>query len=157
MLAKSVAQEDATSWPSIAWGVWGGRYLVPRQRQFRADLVVVNRCLDQLIGLARQCSEPEDLEALQQRDYSKARRPPPPRPRHPTGHAPLPAPLPAPPQLWLGAQHARSGRGNDTRHTRCKLFAHRVQEFKKRTACFGQDRCLTGGVLHLHVYVEAAG
>ncbi len=53
----------------------GGRYVVPRQRQFRADLVVVNDCLDQLIGLARQCSEPEDLEALQERDYSKARIP----------------------------------------------------------------------------------
>ena len=66
--------------PSSAWGARGGRYVVPRQRQFRADLVVVNRCLDELIGLARQCSEPEELEALQQRDYSKARRRPPPPP-----------------------------------------------------------------------------
>lgn len=52
-----------------------GRYVVPRQRQFRADLAVVNDCLDELIGLARQCSEPEDLEALQARDYSKVASP----------------------------------------------------------------------------------
>lgn len=65
------------------------RYVVPRQRQFRADLVVVNDCLDELIGLARQCSEPEDLEALQQRDYSKARIPPPPLAR------------PAAPRPWM--------------------------------------------------------
>jgi len=57
------------------WDLPLARYVVPRQRQFRADLVVVNDCLDELIGLARQCSEPEDLEALQQRDYSKVRDP----------------------------------------------------------------------------------
>lgn len=57
------------------WDLPLARYLVPRQRQFRADLAVVNDCLDELIGLARQCSEPEDLEALQARDYSKVKDP----------------------------------------------------------------------------------
>ena len=49
----------------------GCRYIVPRQRQFRADLVVVNDCLDELIALAKRTQEPEDIEALQSRDYSK--------------------------------------------------------------------------------------
>ena len=44
---------------------------MPRQRQFRADLKVVDGCLDELIALARRTSQPEDLEALQARDYSK--------------------------------------------------------------------------------------
>lgn len=57
------------------WDLPLARYLVPRQRQFRADLAVVNDCLDELIGLARQCSEPEDLEALQARDYNKVKDP----------------------------------------------------------------------------------
>lgn len=45
---------------------------MPRQRQFRADLVVVNDCLDELIALAKRTQQPEDIEALQTRDYSKA-------------------------------------------------------------------------------------
>lgn len=47
------------------------RYVVPRQRQFRADLAVVNECLDELILLAKRTQQPEDIEALQQRDYTK--------------------------------------------------------------------------------------
>ncbi len=45
---------------------------MPRQRKFRADLVVVNDCLDELIALAKRTQQPEDIEALQTRDYSKA-------------------------------------------------------------------------------------
>jgi cytochrome P450 family 97 subfamily B polypeptide 3 len=45
--------------------------VVPRQRQFRADLAVVNECLDELILLAKRTQQPEDIEALQQRDYTK--------------------------------------------------------------------------------------
>lgn len=47
------------------------RYVVPRQRQFRADLAVVNDCLDELIVLAKRTQQPEDIEALQSRDYTK--------------------------------------------------------------------------------------
>ncbi|GBG92357.1 hypothetical protein CBR_g55238 [Chara braunii] len=45
--------------------------LVPRQRKFQADLKVINDCLDDLIERARANRQEEDLEALQQRDYSK--------------------------------------------------------------------------------------
>lgn len=48
---------------------------MPRQRQFRADLAVVNDCLDELIALAKRTQQPEDIEALQSRDYTRVRVP----------------------------------------------------------------------------------
>ncbi|CAI7900224.1 unnamed protein product, partial [Closterium sp. NIES-53] len=47
--------------------------VVPRQRKFQQDLKVVNDCLDDLITRARSTRQEDDLEALQQRDYSKVR------------------------------------------------------------------------------------
>ena len=47
--------------------------LVPRQRKFYADLAVINECLDGLIARAKDTRQAEDIEALQARDYSKAR------------------------------------------------------------------------------------
>lgn len=44
---------------------------VPRQRAFRADLAVINECLDGLIALAKRTRQADDAEALQARDYSK--------------------------------------------------------------------------------------
>ncbi|CAM6091834.1 unnamed protein product [Calypogeia fissa] len=49
------------------------RWLVPRQRQFHADLKVINDCLDNLIKNARDTRQEEDVEALQERDYSKVK------------------------------------------------------------------------------------
>ncbi|XP_002968239.2 cytochrome P450 97B2, chloroplastic [Selaginella moellendorffii] len=49
------------------------RWLVPRQRKFHADLSVINECLDDLIGRAQETRQEDDIEALQQRDYSKVR------------------------------------------------------------------------------------
>ncbi|CAI5530571.1 unnamed protein product, partial [Closterium sp. Naga37s-1] len=47
--------------------------VVPRQMKFQQDLKVVNDCLDDLITRARSTRQEDDLEALQQRDYSKVR------------------------------------------------------------------------------------
>eukprot|EP00897_Mesotaenium_endlicherianum_P000184 jgi/Mesen1/10166/ME000076S09674 len=44
-----------------------------RQVKFRADLKVINDCLDELIANARNTRQEEDMEALQQRDYSKVK------------------------------------------------------------------------------------
>eukprot|EP00850_Spirogloea_muscicola_P009567 SM000054S18053 [mRNA] locus=s54:172270:176077:+ [translate_table: standard] len=49
------------------------RYLVPRQIKFQADLKVINDCLDGLITRAKDTRQEEDLEALQQRDYSNVK------------------------------------------------------------------------------------
>ena len=51
------------------------RVLVPRQRRFFADLAVINDCLDELIALAKDTRQANDIEALQARDYSKVRLP----------------------------------------------------------------------------------
>jgi hypothetical protein len=44
--------------------------LVP-QVKFNADLKVINECLDDLITRAKETRQEEDMEALQERDYSK--------------------------------------------------------------------------------------
>jgi hypothetical protein len=46
------------------------RYIVPRQVQFNADLVVINQCMNELIQRAKDTRQEEDFEALQNRDYA---------------------------------------------------------------------------------------
>lgn len=53
------------------WNLPFAKNLVPRQRQFYADLKVINDCLDDLIAQAKNTRQTEDAEALQARDYSK--------------------------------------------------------------------------------------
>ncbi len=55
------------------WNLPFAAALVPRQRRFRADLAVINACLDGLIATAKSTRQATDAEALQARDYSKAR------------------------------------------------------------------------------------
>ncbi|CAL5218758.1 g475 [Coccomyxa viridis] len=57
------------------WNIPITRYIVPRQRKFRADLEVINDCLDGLIARAKQTRQADDVEALQARDYSKVTDP----------------------------------------------------------------------------------
>lgn len=57
------------------WNLPLADVLVPRQRQFRADLKVINDCLDGLIERAKQERVEEDFEALQNRDYDKLKDP----------------------------------------------------------------------------------
>lgn len=49
------------------------RFLVPRQRKFYEDLAVINGCLDELIALAKDTRQADDIEALQARDYANVR------------------------------------------------------------------------------------
>lgn len=53
------------------WNIPITRWIVPRQRQFHADLAVINQCLDDLIAGAKRTRQADDVEALQARDYSK--------------------------------------------------------------------------------------
>ncbi|PNW88395.1 hypothetical protein CHLRE_01g027550v5 [Chlamydomonas reinhardtii] len=57
------------------WNLPLADVLVPRQAKFRADLKVINECLDNLIKQARDTRVAEDAEALQNRDYSKVSDP----------------------------------------------------------------------------------
>ena len=73
------------------WNLPFARNLVPRQRQFYADLAVINDCLDGLIAQAKDTRQTDDAEALQARDYSKVPLtcPPPPTPPLSLVNAPL--------------------------------------------------------------------
>lgn len=53
------------------WNLPFAKNLVPRQRQFYSDLLVINDCLDELIAQAKSTRQTDDAEALQARDYSK--------------------------------------------------------------------------------------
>ncbi|CAI5973640.1 unnamed protein product [Closterium sp. NIES-65] len=53
------------------WNIPFISLVVPRQMKFQQDLKVINDCLDDLITRARATRQEDDLEALQQRDYSK--------------------------------------------------------------------------------------
>ena len=53
------------------WNLPFAKNLVPRQRQFYSDLLVINDCLDELIAQAKNTRQTDDAEALQARDYSK--------------------------------------------------------------------------------------
>ncbi|GJP50872.1 hypothetical protein CLOM_g10026 [Closterium sp. NIES-68] len=55
------------------WNIPGISFVVPRQFKFQQDLKVINDCLDDLITRARATRQEDDLEALQQRDYSKVK------------------------------------------------------------------------------------
>ncbi|CAI5958947.1 unnamed protein product [Closterium sp. NIES-64] len=55
------------------WNIPFISLVVPRQMKFQQDLKVINDCLDDLITRARATRQEDDLEALQQRDYSKVR------------------------------------------------------------------------------------
>ncbi|KAG2495589.1 hypothetical protein HYH03_006189 [Edaphochlamys debaryana] len=57
------------------WNLPLADVLVPRQRAFRADLAVINQCLDDLIRRAKDTRVEEDPEVLQNRDYSKLKDP----------------------------------------------------------------------------------
>lgn len=49
------------------WNLPLSGQLVPRQRQFRTDIKVINDCLDDLIRAARSTRQEDDFEALQNR------------------------------------------------------------------------------------------
>ncbi|XP_020102692.1 cytochrome P450 97B2, chloroplastic isoform X1 [Ananas comosus] len=52
------------------WNLPLARWIVPRQRKFQNDLKVINDCLDELIKNAKETRQEDDVEKLQQRDYS---------------------------------------------------------------------------------------
>ncbi|KAK9809041.1 hypothetical protein WJX72_008327 [[Myrmecia] bisecta] len=57
------------------WNLPLAKVLVPRQRKFYADLAVINQCLDDLIHQAKNTRHEEDVEELQNRDYTQVRDP----------------------------------------------------------------------------------
>ncbi|KAF8691203.1 hypothetical protein HU200_040323 [Digitaria exilis] len=52
------------------WNLPFTKWIVPRQRKFHSDLKVINDCLDNLIKNAKETRQEDDVEKLQQRDYS---------------------------------------------------------------------------------------
>ncbi|XP_074562301.1 cytochrome P450 97B2, chloroplastic isoform X2 [Curcuma longa] len=52
------------------WNLPFARWIVPRQIKFHNDLKIINDCLDGLIKNAKETRQEDDVEKLQQRDYS---------------------------------------------------------------------------------------
>ncbi|KAG6496578.1 cytochrome P450 97B2, chloroplastic-like [Zingiber officinale] len=52
------------------WNLPFVRWIVPRQIKFHNDLKIINDCLDGLIKNAKETRQEDDVEKLQQRDYS---------------------------------------------------------------------------------------
>ncbi|RWR88522.1 Cytochrome P450 [Cinnamomum micranthum f. kanehirae] len=52
------------------WKLPFARWIVPRQRKFHSDLKAINDCLDGLIRNAKETRQEDDVEKLQERDYS---------------------------------------------------------------------------------------
>ncbi|QDZ19103.1 cytochrome P450 [Chloropicon primus] len=57
------------------WNLPFADVVVPRQRQFKADITIINDVLDDLIKLAQETQQEEDMEALQNRDYKNVKDP----------------------------------------------------------------------------------
>jgi len=49
--------------------------VVPRQKEFKRDIAIINEVLDELILKAQETQEEEDTEALQNRDYKNVKDP----------------------------------------------------------------------------------
>lgn len=57
------------------WNIPFADRFVPRLREFRANMAIIDSQLDDLISLAVNSKQEEDIEALQARDYSAVRDP----------------------------------------------------------------------------------
>jgi hypothetical protein len=79
--------------------------IVPRQREFKANMALINETLNGLIAKAQKFEGTEDLEELQNRDYSKVNDPS--LLRLPGGH-----------QRRGRHGHATAGRPHDDAHRR---------------------------------------
>lgn len=55
------------------WNLPGASVLVPRQRQFQADLKLINDQLNELIKLAQNTKTLSDLTELENRNYDKVK------------------------------------------------------------------------------------
>jgi len=66
-------QEHRATFYLPYWNIPGARFVVPRLREFHRDLDVLDAQLNALIRRAVDSKQEDDLEALQARDYSKAR------------------------------------------------------------------------------------
>ena len=57
------------------WNLPLADVFVPRQREFKKDIGIINDVLDELILVAQQTQQEEDMEALQNRDYKNVKDP----------------------------------------------------------------------------------
>jgi hypothetical protein len=71
--ARVCVQEHRSTFYVPYWNIPGSRYVVPRLREFHASLDILDTQLDELVRLAVNTKQTDDLEALQARDYSKVR------------------------------------------------------------------------------------
>jgi cytochrome P450 len=68
-------QEHRSTFYFPYWKIPGAQYIVPRLREFHANLDVLDTQLDELIRLALASKQEDDIEALQARDYTKIKNP----------------------------------------------------------------------------------
>jgi cytochrome P450 family 97 subfamily B polypeptide 3 len=68
-------QEHRSTYYFPYWKIPGARYILPRLRDFHANLAILDDQLDSLIRLAIESKQEDDIEALQSRDYTKIKNP----------------------------------------------------------------------------------
>lgn len=68
-------QEHRSTFYFPYWNIPGARFVVPRLREFHANLGVLDTQLDDLIRRAVASKQVDDIEALQARDYANIRDP----------------------------------------------------------------------------------
>jgi len=67
--------EHRSMTPAPYWDLPFANEVVPRLRKFNADLDVLNGVLDELITLAKNSRQVEDIEELEKRNYDKVKDP----------------------------------------------------------------------------------
>ena len=61
--------------PAPYWKIPGANTVVPRLRKFRSNLKILDDTLNELIGIAKDTRQVEDIEELESRDYANVKDP----------------------------------------------------------------------------------
>jgi len=70
-----VEAEHRSMTPAPYWNIPFANELVPRLRKFNSDLQLLNKVLNDLIDLAKNTRQVEDIEELERRDYANVKDP----------------------------------------------------------------------------------
>ncbi|GMH81492.1 hypothetical protein TrVE_jg13930 [Triparma verrucosa] len=70
-----VETEHRSMTPAPYWKIPGANFVVPRLRKFQSNLKTLDDTLNELIGIAKDTRQVEDIEELENRDYANVKDP----------------------------------------------------------------------------------
>ena len=70
-----VETEHRSMTPAPYWKIPGANVVVPRLRKFQSNLKTLDDTLNELIGIAKDTRQVEDIEELENRDYANVKDP----------------------------------------------------------------------------------